>query len=290
MDHLPIAPGRYVVAVSGGIDSVVLLDVLSRHERLELIVAYFDHGIRGDSADDARFVGELAQVHGLAFETKREELGEGASEERARQRRYKFLREVAAKHHAQIVTAHHADDIIETIAINLSRGTGWRGLAVLDSDIVRPMLGFTKQEIQAYAEAHQLRWHEDSTNASDVYLRNRLRRRLADMPEDERRQLLALHDTQVALKHAIDNEAVQLVGDEHSYSRYVMTTIDAASADELLRAICLREVDTAPTRPQRSRALLAIKTGQPGTVHHVATGMILTLAKTTFTIKSASSS
>jgi len=282
-----LAPGHYVVAVSGGVDSVVLLDMLAGQPELELVVAHFDHGIRKDSADDARFVEELAATHRLPFETKREELSAQASEELARQRRYAFLREVAAEHQARIITAHHADDVVETIAINLSRGTGWRGLAVLDSDIVRPLLGFTKQEIRAYAEAHSLHWHEDSTNASDAYLRNRLRRRLADVSKDQQWQLRALRDEQVALKRAIDNETLRLMGDARAYSRYLLTSVDAMTADELFRALCQRELGVAPTRPQRTRALLAIKTGRPGTVHHVATDTTLTLKKTTFGIKSS---
>jgi len=69
------------------------------------------------------------------------------------------------------MTAHHADDVIETIAINHLRGTGWRGLAVLDSDIVRPLLGMSKEVIKDYAQKRGLTWREDSTNTSDVYLR-----------------------------------------------------------------------------------------------------------------------
>lgn len=288
--RVELAPGRYVVAVSGGVDSVVLLDMLTGQSGLELVVAHFDHGIRNDSAEDAQFVGELAKKYGLAYETKREELAAHASEELARQRRYAFLRAVAMNHQARIVTAHHADDIIETIAINLSRGTGWRGLAVLDSDIVRPMLGITKQEIRQYAAAHQLSWHDDSTNASDVYLRNRLRHKLAHLSEDQQRQLWALHEVQIDLKRQIDTEANQLVTGTAEHSRYLLTASDEQSADELLRAICLASVGMAPTRPQRARALLAVKTGRPGTVHHVATGTVLTLTKTTFAVKSTSSS
>ena len=131
---------RYVVAVSGGVDSVVLLHQMVQDGGSELVVAHFDHGIREDSDLDAQFVRELAQSYRLPCEVRREELGSGASEELARNRRYAFLREVAKKHRATIVTAHHMNDIPETIAINLTRGTGWRGLAVLGSDVHRPLL------------------------------------------------------------------------------------------------------------------------------------------------------
>src|SRR5690606_41547248 len=110
-------------AVSGGIDSVVLLDMLSHVPGLKLVVTHFDHGIRPDSAQDAVFVEELAAHYGLPFETKRVELGTKASEELARRHRYAFLRDVAARYNAKIITAHHADDVIETVAINHIRGT-----------------------------------------------------------------------------------------------------------------------------------------------------------------------
>ena len=79
---------RYIVAVSGGVDSVALLDMLARLSDHELIVAHFDHGIRSDSAEDALFVSGLAEQYGLPFEMRREELGSNASEDLARTRRY----------------------------------------------------------------------------------------------------------------------------------------------------------------------------------------------------------
>ena len=98
---------KYVVAVSGGVDSVVLLDMMSRRGDVDAIVAHFDHGIRDDSLEDRLFVGELASAYGFPYEFKREELGSDASEDLARVQRYAFLREVAKKYDARIMTAHH---------------------------------------------------------------------------------------------------------------------------------------------------------------------------------------
>ena len=195
---------KLIVAVSGGVDSVVLLDMLVQERQHELIVAHFDHGIRSDSAEDALFVAEITRRYGLPFEMKREELGANASEELARARRYAFLRGVAKKYEAVIATAHHMDDIAETIAINLTRGTGWRGLAVLAGDVYRPLLGTTKAELRAYAQEHEISWHEDSTNTSDAYLRNRLRVKLDD--EDRTLQLAALRAEQVRLRNEVSRE------------------------------------------------------------------------------------
>lgn len=271
---------RYVVGVSGGIDSVVLLDMLAMLPEVELVVAHFDHGIRDDSHEDARFVQGLAARYGLPFESRREELGPDASEDQARQRRYAFLKEIAAKHSAVIATAHHSDDLIETIAINHDRGTGWRGLAAMNSGIHRPLLKVNKDIIKAHALKRGLEWHQDSTNSSDAYLRNRLRRKLASLPIAAKRNLLELHKKQVQLKEAIDHEVASLVGDE-PYSRYFFTHASRQAASEMIRHMTAGRL----TRPQRDRALLAIKTQRPGSTYQAGGGVEFSFTSRHFSIK-----
>lgn len=272
---------RYVVAVSGGVDSVVLLHQLVQQPEVELIVAHFDHGIRDDSHSDATFVEALATMYGLTFETTREKLGQQASEELARNRRYEFLRTVARKYEAELVTAHHADDAIETVAINLTRGTGWRGLAVLDSDVSRPLIDMTKQDIIAYAKAHGLAWREDSTNASNAYLRNRLRKKTKDLSSDDKQQLLGLRTHQVASKKLIEDEVRRLVGDGPNYSRYFFTHADPKTAIECLRFIVRAQL----TRPQLERALLAIKTSKASSTFEAGAGVQFRFTSRNFTVE-----
>jgi tRNA(Ile)-lysidine synthetase-like protein len=272
--------GKYVLAVSGGVDSVVLLDIMSKQPELELIVAHFDHGIRADSGIDAIFVAGLAKKYNLPFETKREELGVNASEDLARKRRYEFLRSVANKHQARLVTAHHADDVIETIAINLSRGTGWRGLSAMDSDIVRLLTGTTKKEIIDYARRNQLDWREDSTNTDSKYLRNRLRPKMSELNQDDKRQLLALWAHQKHLKKQIEAEIKKLIGDGPEYSRYFFIHIDEASALEILRHI----TKGFWTNPQMKKALHAIKTAHPGKKYE-ASGVLLAFSARNFRVE-----
>ena len=112
-----------LVAVSGGVDSVVLLDMLARSED-RLVVAHVDHGIREESSEDAQFVEGLAHQYQVPFVSTRLELGLEASEDTARRARYAFLEAEAAKRGAVIVTAHHLDDVVGSVAINLIRGTG----------------------------------------------------------------------------------------------------------------------------------------------------------------------
>lgn len=274
------------MAVSGGVDSVALLDMLMRSgdfaaDNYKFIVAHFDHGIRAGSAEDARFVASLAKEYDLQFETLREELGGKASEELARNRRYAFLRALAKKYQAKIITAHHADDAVETVAINLSRGTGWRGLAILDSDIIRPLLDLSKSEIMDYAKQNKLQWHEDSTNASDVYLRNRMRQRLAMLDDDSKRQTLALRAQQIALKHDIDREVTRLVGTGPTYDRYFFTHADRSATLECLRFLTNRQL----TRPQLERVLIAIKTAKQRTILEAGAGVEFGFTSRNFTIK-----
>ncbi len=271
---------KYVVAVSGGVDSVALLDMMNRLPQHELIVAHFDHGIRADSAEDARFVRDLAQLYKLPFELRREELGPTASEELARKRRYAFLQDVARRHGARIVTAHHGDDLIETIAINLHRGTGWRGLAVLDGDIARPLLDMSKEEILAYAQGHGLQWREDSTNSSDAYLRNRIRPQTAKLSAETKKRLQELRHKQRELKREIEKEVHEIVGDGPLYSRYLLIHSPKQVALECLRVM----TDGALTRPQADRLLLAIKTAPSGGAYQAGAGVTAHFTPRYFTL------
>lgn len=197
-----------MVAVSGGLDSVVLLDVLAGRGDARLVVAHFDHGIRPDSRVDRLFVRGLAKKYELPFAYDEGRLGPQVSEAAAREARYYFLRQVKATHDASaIVTAHHEDDLLETAILNLLRGTGRRGLSSLKStgEIWRPLLTTPKRNILAYAQANDLKWREDSTNLDTNYLRNYVRHRM--LPRFNaacRRRLRTLIDATQATNDELD--------------------------------------------------------------------------------------
>ena len=264
---------KYVLAVSGGVDSVVLLDMFSKTKH-HLIVAHVDHGIRGaESAADARFVKALADRYHLPFVSTELHLLKTASEETARTARYEFLLAQAAEHHATLVTAHHQDDAVETIVLNISRGTGWRGLATLGREgILRPLIGLTKQQIYNYAVGQRLEWVEDATNRQDAYLRNRLRWVIGEHTLDAT-QLMNLRANQLQLRRDIDKEASRLV-EGHKSSRYFLNMASAEVAIELLGAE-IATMTVRPTRPRLVRALHAIKTASPGSVYQVGDGVEL---------------
>lgn len=274
---------KCIVAVSGGVDSVVLLDMAVRGgEYDEIIVAHFNHGIRDDSNYDEKFVELLAQKYGLKYVHKRESLGESASEELARNRRYKFLRNVAKSNDAIIMTAHHADDVIETIALNIDRSTGWRGLAVLDSpDILRPLINLTKKQVYGYAVANNLEWLEDKTNKDMRYHRNRLRAKLYKYPDKSKLDLRQLREKQVQIKRQIDSEVVYIIQKNDVFSRYFMIMIDELSAIEILRHITKGQL----TRPQMGRLLHAIRRLKSGASYHAGKKQLVKFTKSHYKLQ-----
>ncbi len=270
-----------VVAVSGGIDSVALLHMLSQQFPDEqFIVAHFDHGIRADSSEDARFVRGLAKKYNYEFAVKREELGEQASEELARHRRYDFLRSVAEKNDAPLIVAHHLDDLVETVAINFTRGTGWRGLTPFSAVVERPLLHMTKEELLNYAQRHSLEWREDPTNAKNIYLRNRLRRKIQDLPEMEKREIHALHAQQRQLREDIRCEVAKLMGDGPTYERYLVGNVSGPVAMECLRYVTKGKL----TRPQLARLLHAVKVAKAGAVYQAGNGISVRFTTRYFTV------
>jgi tRNA(Ile)-lysidine synthase len=182
-------PGTVVVAVSGGPDSVALLDLLQQlapEFGLALVVAHADHGIHAESGAVAAAVRQLAERWALPAEVGQLALGPGATETTARRARYAWLGEVRQRHAARyIATAHHRDDQLETILLRLLRGSAPAGLAGMAArargGLVRPLLPFTKAELAAYVAARELPSHDDPANRDPRHLRTWVRRTLVPL-------------------------------------------------------------------------------------------------------------
>jgi tRNA(Ile)-lysidine synthase len=173
---------RVLVAVSGGIDSMVLLHLFratANELGITLVAAHFDHAMRRHSADDAEWLGGVCAAWGVELISARTDAAL-YGEANARTARYAFLQDAANQAEARrIATAHHADDQVETVLFRLMRGTGLRGLAGIPmrrGRLIRPLLRFRKAEIEGYAAANLIRFREDETNVTDAYARNRIRR------------------------------------------------------------------------------------------------------------------
>lgn len=275
MLDVKLPKGKYVVAVSGGVDSMALLDILRRQKGLELVVAHVNHGIRPDAGEDEKLVHRYAMSHNIKFVSKAINLGPGASEEAARNARYAFLRQCRRRFKADfIVTAQHQDDLIETAVINLLRGTGWRGLApfVATADVLRPLVDYQKSELINYATRNNVPWREDSTNLDTKYLRNYVRRDLLPRLEKQTpgftNKLLRLVRNQQDLRRKIEQSLDELLqygsGNPANIARHLLIMSPNDIAYELLQQACRRQTGASLTKPLAESALLFAKTGRPG--------------------------
>jgi tRNA(Ile)-lysidine synthase len=297
-------PGTAVLAVSGGPDSLCLLDLLhglAGALGLRLVVAHVDHGILPESAAVAARVGAVAGRYGVPAEIERARLGPGASETRARRARYAALRRVQQRVAARyLVTAHQADDQIETVLYRLLRGSGVSGLAAIrpvgPGGLVRPLLPFRRAELDQWlltrfpdAESRPPVFH-DPSNADERHDRSWLRGRVLPLLVERfgarlERQLLGLarhaareRDAWSALLTALPELAYRRgdaagVGHGVEVARAPLLGYEPPLAEAILRALG-REAG-CPLGPARSGRLLAFLRRAPsGRVAELGQGWV----------------
>ena len=175
---------KLFLAVSGGIDSMVLLDLFYKL-RFDICVVHCNFQLRGKESDgDEMLVREICQDRYIPYFIEKFDTLEFAKENKlsiqlaARKLRYDWFQEIISHGFDYVLTAHHLDDNVETFLINFIRGTGLEGLTGIpaqNGNIIRPLLPFSRLEIENYALENKIQWREDSSNASDKYFRNKLR-------------------------------------------------------------------------------------------------------------------
>lgn len=206
---------KLLLAVSGGVDSVVLAH-LCHDSKLDFSIAHCNFNLRGDESDgDESFVVDLAdsldvEVYTQSFDTQKYAENKGISiQMAARELRYEWFEELSGSvHFDYTLTAHHANDNLETFLINLIRGTGPEGLTGIkreNNEVIRPLLNFSREEIETFAREKHFKWREDSTNASDKYMRNKIRHQIVPVMQEINPQLLeGFAKTQDHLRESLD--------------------------------------------------------------------------------------
>ena len=191
-NHFPFLQGKkLLLAVSGGLDSMVLVH-LFQQLNYEIVVLHCNFQLRGlESFEDQQFIQEYSNTNAIPFVFTQFDTEAFAADCKvsiqvaARELRYSwFYEQLAIQKGDFILTAHHADDNLETFLINLSRGTGLEGLTGIPAQnekVIRPLLSFSRQQMEEYASVNKLKWREDSSNASDKYLRNKIRHHLVPL-------------------------------------------------------------------------------------------------------------
>lgn len=217
---------KLIVATSGGMDSMVLVHLFQKFN-LNFALAHCNFQLRGAESDgDENFVKDYAKHNNITFfvtkfDTKNySEENKLSTQVAARNLRYNWFNELLVSEKFDFVaTAHHLDDQVETFLINFSRGTGLDGLTGIPSqngNIIRPMLPFSRKEIENYVSENKLQWREDSSNTSDKYLRNKIRHHVIPVFKEINESFL--QSFQNTLDHlnqeqSLVNDAVQMVYD-----------------------------------------------------------------------------
>ena len=235
----------FLVAVSGGVDSIVLAH-LCRKSALEFGIAHVNFRLRGEESDaDARFVADLAAnwkvpYFSTSFDTMAiKDSRKGSTQEIARDLRFSWFADlIKSEKYNNVITAHHADDDLETFLLNLMRGTGLKGLSGIPERrdfILRPLLEFSRSEILEFARTQGLQWSEDASNESDIYRRNAIRHHV--IPELARLQprfLSSFRQTREHLKSATNilDKHIQYIKKQSFISLKNKTRIHLASIEE----------------------------------------------------------
>ena len=225
-----IPPGsRVLVACSGGVDSIALLHFLASHQQMlaiEVGAIHIDHMLRGvESAEDAFVVEQLCREFNIPFYSEQvpvpailESQG-GNMQQVCRQQRYACFEQTMERHQFDVLTtAHHADDQLETVLIQLSKGQSLSGMPIQrafhSGRIARPFLLLNKNELYTYASHYKIVFREDPSNAEDDYLRNRMRHRVIPILTDENPSI-AVNTVRQTVQRQADEKLLNELAEEH---------------------------------------------------------------------------
>lgn len=285
-EQLLTSTDRLVLAVSGGCDSMVMLDLFHQMEH-DFVVAHCNFKLRGAESDgDETFLRDYCGEHGIelfvqTFETREYAVQEGISiEMAARELRYQWFYELLdSLQYNYLLTAHHQDDLVETMLINLSRGTGIRGLSGIHprkGRLVRPLLFASRNDLVAYANEKQVPYREDSSNKEFVHQRNLIRHQVLPLLEtinpafkaNAAKTATILKETELVFNARIADEQSQFLSREGKHCFLEVDYLKASSYPETLLFETLKPFGfTADLVQEINQALYA----DPGKVFYSTT-------------------
>lgn len=216
-NSFPFVRGKKILlAISGGIDSMVLLELFQK-TGIGIAVLHYNFQLRSTESDeDELFIANYCKSNGIDFFSKKMNTKKYASDKKlsiqsaARKLRYEwFYEQLTSLNYDYIATAHHLDDSLETFFINFSRGTGLSGLVgipALNNKIIRPLLLFSREKIYEYAIENKISWREDSSNKTTKYLRNKLRHDVIPILKEVQPDLLS--NFQQTIQHLQDSQSI----------------------------------------------------------------------------------
>lgn len=278
---------------------MVLLDLFKDDENI--LVAHFNHGTRKSADNDETFVQKRCEELGVKIIVGKSELGPNVSEEKAREARYKFLFKVredvlrqSPNEEVKIFTAHHLDDLVESVFINLIRGTSWRGLTPFSTEnVVRPFLlddvlmPESKADILVYAARNKIVFREDPTNSSDKYLRNRIREIVSTIDPEEHfklnQKIKTLYFSQQKKRTEIEEILDSMMPENGVLKREWFSDLDDKVSIEILR-FALEKNEIKLTGPQLNDFLFAIRNYAPEKKFNLPNDKLVTIHKNYFKI------
>ncbi|UAM97558.1 tRNA lysidine(34) synthetase TilS [Polaribacter litorisediminis] len=246
--NFPFLKGKKIlIAISGGLDSVVSTHLFSEL-KYPISLAHCNFQLRGAASDlDEEFVYNLSQKTSNQIFIKKFKTEEYAKKHQlstqiaARELRYNWFQELVEKHNFDyILTAHHADDNLETFLINLTRGSGlegFTGIPAINGNIIRPLLPFSRAEILTYAQENDIHWREDASNASTKYIRNKIRHQVVPILKEINPSLLSsfgktlknLQESQQILEDRIDDISSEVIEKKEAIAKINIAKIQQLS-------------------------------------------------------------
>jgi bifunctional protein TilS/HprT len=281
----------FLILVSGGVDSMVLLDLCRMYHPH---ILHFDHQVRKESIQDHALLLEYATTHGLTYHKIELTLPKKNFQHEAHLLRQIHAIDYAKTHQLKhVLTAHHADDLIETMLIKMIRGSHLEGYIGMKSHLIldgihfhKPLLNLTKNDLLAYAKDHHITYLEDQSNFKDDYLRNRLRHHVIPMLKEENTSLHTSFEklsSSLIEAHTMIHQVAQSFILNRPWSIHTFKTLEHSVQKEII-SIQLKTHHVSPTYSLIQQLLKLLLNGRPNQKHPLSETLVFLRSYETWSI------